>query len=76
MEKSARVSTAPTARQIEAMRETSSTIDGILSGVCAALHDQPGIPAEVIQLLMIGAAKAEILTGDLAALTRPALARH
>jgi hypothetical protein len=75
MEKHRRVSTVSKPSSIEAMRESASTIDGILTGVLGALSGRDDIAEEILQLLMIGAARAEILVDDLGALKRPTLVR-
>jgi hypothetical protein len=77
MEKTSRISKpAVSARDIEAMRQTADTIDGILSGVYSALACRNDIADEILQLLAIGASKSQLLTEDLAAMTRPSLVRN
>jgi hypothetical protein len=75
MEKQARISNASKNGSIEAMRESAESIDGILSGIYAALHTRNDIASEILDLLMIGAARAQILTEDLTNLKRPTLVR-
>jgi hypothetical protein len=78
MEKTNRISnhTATSfVRQIEEMRASASTIDGILSGVYAALSSRSDIADEILQLLAIGASKSQLLTEDIAALKKPSLVR-
>lgn len=55
---------------IEAMRESASTIDGIFAGIYSALHDRKDIDRNILDLLMLGAARAEILTEDLSSMRR------
>jgi hypothetical protein len=77
MEKTSRISKpAVSARDIEAMRQSADTIDGILSGVYSALAGRTDIAREILLLLEIGAAKSQVLTEDLAAMTRPSLVRN
>lgn len=80
MEKTARISNQSPATQmavtLEAMRESAATIDGIMTGVYGALAGRPDISSEILQLLALGAARAEILAEDLASLKRPALVRN
>lgn len=74
MEKHAVISTAAIgARNIERLRENADTLDGILSGVYSALSQRRDIAPEILQLLALGAARAESLADDLAALKRPVL---
>jgi hypothetical protein len=78
MEKTGRISNLASTsdiRQLEEMRESASTIDGILSGVYAALSIRNDIADEILQLLAIGASKSQLLTEDIAALKKPTLVR-
>jgi hypothetical protein len=68
MEKRARISSTSKKSSIEEMRESAATIDGIMSGVYGALACRTDISDEILQLLAIGAARAQILTEDLAAI--------
>lgn len=80
MEKTARISNQSPATQmavtLEEMRESASTIDGILSGVYAALAARGDIANEILQLLAIGASKSQLLTEDLASIKRPTMVRN
>lgn len=77
MEKRARISTPQTQSiGLEALREHAASIDGILTGVYGALAQRDDIAPEIMQLLAMGAARAEILADDLAALKRPVLVRN
>jgi hypothetical protein len=62
-------------RQLEEMRATADTIDGILSGVYAALSARNDIADEILQLLAIGAAKSQLLTEDFVSLRKPTLVK-
>jgi hypothetical protein len=78
MEKTANISNrASTAfiRQLEAMRESAVTIDGIMTGVYSALASRTDIAPEILQLLALGAARAEVLALDMADLKKPALVK-
>ncbi len=78
MEKTNRISNhqaTSVIRQLEAMRESAVTIDGILTGVYSALSSRSDIAPEILQLLAIGAARAEVLALDMADLKKPALVR-
>lgn len=63
-------------RQLEDMRSSASTIDGILSGVYAALSARNDIADEILQLLAIGASKSQLLTEDIASLKKPLMVRN
>jgi hypothetical protein len=76
MEKNSRISKPASVVDIEAMRASASTIDGILSGVYSALAGRNDIAKEILLLLEIGAAKSQVLTEDLAAMKRPTLVRN
>lgn len=58
-------------RQIEAMRESAVTIDGIMTGIYSALSSRNDIAPEILQLLALGAARAEVLALDMADLKKP-----
>lgn len=62
-------------RRLEAMRESAVTIDGILTGVYGALSSRTDIAPEILQLLALGAARAEVLALDMADLKKPVLAK-
>lgn len=62
-------------RQIEEMRTSAVTIDGILTGIYSALSARNDIAPEILQLLALGAARAEILALDMADLKKPTLVK-
>jgi hypothetical protein len=78
MEKTDRISNRESTsfiRQLEAMRENAVTIDGILTGVYGALSSRNDIAPEILQLLALGAARAEVLALDMADLKKPTLVK-
>lgn len=63
-------------RQLEAMRESAVTIDGILTGIYSALSSRNDIAPEILQLLAIGAARSEVLALDIADMKMPVMVRN
>jgi hypothetical protein len=70
MEKRPRNSTQTQSIGLEGMRESAATLDGIMTGVYGALADRDDIAPEILQLLALGAARAEVLAENLAAFPR------
>jgi hypothetical protein len=62
-------------RRLEDMRTSAATLDGIMTGVYSALSSRTDIAPEIIQLLALGAARAEVLALDIADLKKPVLAK-
>lgn len=75
MEKRARNSTTKSIG-IEGMRESADTLGGIMTGLYAALCDRDDIADEILQLLALGAARAEVLAEDLTAFKKITLVRN
>lgn len=72
MEKRPRNSTRTQTQSIglEGMRESAATLDGIMTGIYGALADRDDIAPEILHLLALGAARAEVLAESLAAFPR------
>lgn len=55
---------------LEGMRESADTLGGIMTGLYGALAERDDIAPEILQLLALGAARAEVLSEDLASFPR------
>lgn len=78
MEKRFRNSTQAQTKSIgiEGMRESADTLGGIMTGLYSALADRDDIAPEILQLLALGAARAEVLAENLTAFKKITLVRN
>lgn len=76
MEKRFRNSTQTKSIGLEGMRESADTLGGIMTGLYGALADRDDIAPEILQLLALGAARAEVLAENLTAFKKITLVRN